>query len=91
MQFEWDENKRLINIRRHTIDFNDAVVIFDGDIVTVEDNRFDYGEPRFISLGVLRGEVIAVVYTERRDAIRIISARRATRYEEIEYYKRIFD
>lgn len=91
MQFEWDENKRLINIRRHTIDFDDAVVIFDGDIVTVEDDRFDYGEPRFISLGVLRGEVIAVVYTERRDAIRIISARRATRYEEIEYYKRIFD
>lgn len=91
MRFEWDENKRLVNIRRHVLDFQDVVTIFDGDIVTVEDDRFTYDEQRFISFGVLRGEVIAIVHIERGDVTRIISARKATRYEEIEYYRQIID
>ena len=54
-EFDWDDNKRLANVQNHMIDFADAVVVFDGDTVTVEDDRFDYGEQRFITLGLLSG------------------------------------
>ncbi len=89
MQFEWDEDKRLANVHKHAIDFQDAIAIFDGDIVIVEDDRFDYGEQRFITLGLLKGRVIAVVHTERGDVTRIISARKATQYEQITYFEQI--
>lgn len=88
-EFDWDEGKRQSNIHKHAIDFIDAVAIFDGDIVTIEDNRVDYGEQRFIILGLLKGGVIVVVYTERSKNIRIISARKATRYEQIIYFEKI--
>ncbi len=65
------------------------MTIFDGDIVIIEDNRFDYGEQRYITLGLLEGRVIAVVYTERGKTTRIISARKATKYEKITYFKQI--
>ena len=85
--FEWDEQKRLTNVHRHGIDFEDAIMIFAGDIVTVEDDRFDYGEVRFMTLGVLKGRVITVVHTERQDRTRIISARKATKYEQTIYFQ----
>ena len=90
MRFEWDENKRLASARKHGIDFQDATAIFGGVMVAIEDDRF-YMEQRFLTYGVLKGEVIAVVHTERGDVTRIISARKATRYEEIEYYSQIVD
>jgi uncharacterized DUF497 family protein len=89
MQFDWDENKRHANIRNHAIDFQDAVTIFDGNIITIEDERFDYDEQRFISLGLMKGNVIVVVYIERGEITRIISARKATKYEQINYFKQI--
>jgi uncharacterized DUF497 family protein len=88
-EFDWDEDKRLINAQNHAIDFEDATAIFDGDTVTVEDDRFDYGEQRFITLGLLEGRVIAVVHTERGAITRIISARKATKYEQITYFEQI--
>ncbi len=88
-EFDWDENKRLLNARNHAIDFNDITAVFDGDIVTVEDNRFDYGEQRFITLGLLKGRVVAVVHTERGAITRIISARKATKYEQITYFEQV--
>ena len=90
MTFDWDEDKRLITIRKHGIDFVDAVTIFEGDTVTVEDDRFDYGETRWVTLGLYEGRVIVVVHTEHENGItRIISARKATRYEENNYFKQI--
>ncbi|WP_353852176.1 MULTISPECIES: BrnT family toxin, partial [unclassified Microcystis] len=47
----------------------------------VEDDRYGYGEQRFVTFGLLQGRVIAVVHTEREDCTRIISARKATKYE----------
>jgi uncharacterized DUF497 family protein len=91
MNFEWDEVKRRSNARKHGIDFRDAVEIFEGVTVMVEDNRFDDGERRFISIGLARERVIIVVHTEIAGIIRLISARKATRYEERKYFERIAD
>lgn len=91
MEFEWDENKRQTNITKHDIDFIDAQKIFDYDTVTIEDNRFNYGEQRFIAIGLLNGKIIVIVYTERSNKIRIISARKATKNEQQIYFNEIYD
>jgi hypothetical protein len=49
MEFEWDEAKRLANLRKHGIDFIDVLAVFDGDTVIVEDERYSYGEQRFVT------------------------------------------
>ena len=91
MEFEWDEAKRFANLRKHGIDFVDISAVFDGDIVTVEDDRYAYGEQRFIAFGILQGRVIAIVYTERVNCMRIISARKATKYEQQTYFRQLSD
>ena len=91
MQYRWDEHKRLSNARKHGIDFRDAVAVFEGDTVLMEDERFNYGERRFVSLGLLRGRVIVVVHTEQAGVTRIISARKATKYEQTIYLQGIAD
>ncbi len=53
MKFEWDKNKRLANIHKHGVDFIDAEEIFSGYTVTVEDDRFEYDEQRYVTLGLL--------------------------------------
>lgn len=89
MSFEWDETKRLSNIQSHKIDFVGLEKLFDGLTVTILDNRFDYGEERFVTFGLLNGVVLAIVHTETENVIRIISARNATKNEEIGYYENI--
>ena len=89
MEFEWDEAKRLANIHKHGIDFIDVSAIFDTDTVTVEDDRYDYGEQRFVTFGLLQRRVIAVVHTESGDCTRIISARKATKYEQRTYFQQL--
>ncbi|PSF39532.1 hypothetical protein C7H19_01710 [Aphanothece hegewaldii CCALA 016] len=89
MDFEWDENKRFSNIRKHSIDFINVVAIFENDTIIIEDERSNYGEQRFILIGLLEGRVIVVVYTERKDKIRIISARKATKNEERSYFEQL--
>jgi uncharacterized DUF497 family protein len=89
MHFDWDEAKRFANLRKHGLDFLDAVTIFEGITVTVLDDRYDYGEIRYLSLGLLKGHVILVVHTEQDDVIRIISVRKATKYEEARYFEEI--
>jgi uncharacterized DUF497 family protein len=89
MRLEWDENKRLANIRKHGFDFADVSSVFDGDTVTVEDDRYNYGEQRFVTFGLFQGRVIAVVHTENDDLVRIISARKATKYEQQVYFEQV--
>ena len=91
MRFEWDEAKRQLNLRRHRIDFVDAVEVFQVETVTVIDDRYEYGEMRFLTLGLVNGIVVAVSHTENGDVIRIISARKAQKDEEIRYFKEIRD
>jgi uncharacterized protein len=80
--FEWDSSKREVNLRKHGIDFEDAVEIFDGPILA---NRSDREEVRWIAVGSLENRLIAVVFTRRAEIIRIISARRARKNEERAY------
>jgi hypothetical protein len=88
MQFEWDEAKNLENIRKPEIDFADVFPMFDSPMLIEPDDRFDYGEDRWFGIGFLGNGVAVVVWTERQgDVIRIISARRANRYERQRFKK----
>jgi uncharacterized DUF497 family protein len=91
MRFEWDEGKRVENLRKHGIDFVGVEAVFDGLTVTLEDDRWDYGEQRLVTFGVLASRVVAVVHTESADVIRIISMRKATRGEEQGYFSTLAD
>lgn len=87
MRFEWDEAKRRSNLRQHGIDFADVEVVFTGEILTLLDDRFAYGETRFLTVGLLRGKAVAISHTETDEVVRIISARKARRDEEITYFE----
>jgi uncharacterized protein (DUF4415 family) len=64
VRYEWDEAKRQSNIRKHGIDFIGIHTVFAGRTVTVLDDRFDYGENRFVTLGLLSGRVVVVSHME---------------------------
>jgi len=83
MQYEWDEGKRQLNIRKHGLDFRDAHEIFDGPMLIGLDIRSDYGEDRWIGMGFLREIVVVIIYTEsnKSDVRRVISLRKALNYE----------
>lgn len=86
MKFEWDEAKNASNIEKHGVRFEDAQAIFDGPVLTFEDTRHDYGEPRLNSIGSAGGVVIlTVTHTDRQGVTRIISARPASRTERKRY------
>ena len=87
MKFTWDEAKRRSNLVKHGLDFADVPAVFGGITFTFEDDRFDYGEQRFITLGILKGAIVVVAYTERSGDIRIISMRKATKYEQELYFQ----
>lgn len=90
MQFEWDDAKNRANIRKHGIDFQDAVDIFNHPLLSRMDNRTDYGEERWVAIGCIRYLTGVVVYTERvGNCIRIISARKATKQEARRYEEAI--
>jgi uncharacterized DUF497 family protein len=85
--FEWDETKAAENYLRHGVEFEIARQVF-GDPFAIEqlDDREDYGEDRLILIGMGSGIVLTIVYTERDARIRLISARRATKHEQDEYF-----
>jgi uncharacterized DUF497 family protein len=87
MKVIWDETKRRSNLRKHSMDFADAEAVFAGATFTFEDDRFDYGEQRFITLGMLKGVVVVIAHTEQDDEIRIISMRKGTKNEQRIYFQ----
>ena len=89
MKVVWDEAKRRVNLRKHGFDFADADVVFSGITYTIENRRYDYGERRFITLGMLQDTVVVMAHTETRATIRMISMRKATRNEQILYFQSI--
>lgn len=89
MQFEWDAEKERRNIIKHGIEFKTAVLVFeDHDRLEKYDETHSLEEDRYLTIGEVNGTfmVVTVVYTERSETIRIISARRATKAEREEYY-----
>ena len=90
--FEWDEEKNLVNIAKHGFDFADAEELFRGPLLVNPDLREEYGEERWIGIGVIRGRAAVVVFTGRGvRKIRIISLRKATHRERTHYEKAIED
>jgi uncharacterized protein len=90
VRFEWDEPKSGANLRERGFDFEFASLVFDGATLEAEDRRRDYGERRWIAIGLADGIHLTVVYTDRRvaggEAVRrIISARRSKRSERKSY------
>lgn len=63
--------------------------MFAGPTVTYEDDRFAYGEQRFVTLGLLGGTAVSIVHSETQEQIRIISFRKATRHEEAFLFKHL--
>ena len=82
MRFEWDETKRKANIVKHGFDFVDAEEVFSQPIYTVKDARFDYGEVRFLTLGMLLGRIVAISHTESDEVTRVVSFRKADKNEQ---------
>jgi uncharacterized DUF497 family protein len=85
--FEWDDRKAADNYAKHGIGFEFSKQVF-SDPFAIErlDDREDYGEDRFILIGSVEQLVLCVTYAERRGRIRLISARRATKREQNEYF-----
>jgi len=88
VKFIWDESKNHANIKKHGVDFNDAVrAWYDPDRVDFFDEEHSLDEVRWIFLGSVAGVVLFVVETEpSEDTVRIISARRALKHEQEVYY-----
>ena len=91
MEFTWSKAKRAANLKAHGLDFVDAPLVFDGLTFTFEDDRFSYGEQRFVTLGLLAGTPVSIVHTETEHEIRIISFRKATQREAQIYFNEIQD
>ena len=91
MEFTWSTAKRAANLKAHGLDFVDAPGVFDGLTFTFEDDRFVYGEQRFVTLGLLAGTPVSIVHTETPHEIRIISFRKATQREAQIYFDQIKD
>lgn len=82
-EFEWDDNKSKVNLDKHGFDFDDANQTLYGPVLLRRSDRNN--EARWVAIGNLENRLIAVVFTQRANVIRIISARRARKNEEREY------
>jgi uncharacterized DUF497 family protein len=89
LEFEWDDARADANLQSHGVSFDLAMTVF-SDPFAVErlDDREDYGEKRFVIIGMAEGNVVLfIAYAEREHRIRIISARRATQDEQDDYFR----
>jgi uncharacterized DUF497 family protein len=85
MRYQWGRNKALTNLNKHGIDFADAVAVFSDELaITIFDERFN--EERFITIGIdFFSRILVVVYTMRDNEVRLISARKASKNERLQY------
>ena len=87
MKFEWDEEKRKTNLEKHSVDFAVAHELWGLPMIVIEDDRQDYGEKRWVGVGLLKERVMVVVFAlPRSHLIRIISFRKANQ-REVRYYE----
>ena len=89
MEYEWDEAKNRKNLAKHGLSFEDAERVFSGPCVTFEDHRFDYGEKRFVTLGLLAGRLVVIAHSPRNEGMRLISMRKGNQREQKTYQERL--
>ncbi|MEC4678727.1 MAG: BrnT family toxin [Nitrospirota bacterium] len=87
--FEWDEKKNRENLANHGVDFDDAEHVFESPTFTFKDTRFEYGETRYITFGLLEGRMVVVAHTPRGNKTRIISMRKGNDREQKTYKKQL--
>jgi uncharacterized DUF497 family protein len=89
IEFEWDPEKAIVNIRKHGVTFREAAMVFNDTLaITYYDDAHSDYEPRFVTLGISdKGRVLVVCHTLIGEAIRLITARKATRHETNFYEK----
>ena len=88
MLFEWDDKKAAINLQKHGVSFETAILVFqDEDRIELYDSAHSADEDRYNTIGLVE-DVLFVVFTERKNRVRIISARPANRKERSLYYDR---
>ena len=86
-EFEWDENKNARNIAKHGVSFEEAAMVF-SDLMRNEEFDFFHSiiEKRWLTVGLAGCEILTVIFTERKGLVRIISARKANRKEQEDYF-----
>ena len=89
MEIEFDPAKRLLTLKQRGLDMNDAPLVFAGLKVTFTDDRMDYGELRWITVGFWQGRMVIIIWTERGGKRRIISMRKANDKEQENYLGRM--
>lgn len=89
MEIEYDDEKRTATLEQRGLDFADAPKIFEGPHLTLEDDRMNYGESRFQTVGHLDGRMVMVVWTDRGSARRIFSMRKCNDREQDRYRGRL--
>lgn len=84
MEFEWNPDKAAVNLKKHGISFEEAATVFNDPLsVTFPDPDHSFGESRYVIIGLSRfGQLLVVAHTDRREKVRIISTRKATRQEK---------
>jgi uncharacterized DUF497 family protein len=85
MKITFDPNKRNETLRVRGLDFADADKVFEGDTLTSEDTRHDYGETRFVTIGFLEGRMVMVGWTPRGEARHVFSMRKCNEREQKKY------
>lgn len=86
MSYIWDPVKAANNLKKHGIGFADAVGVLEDELALVREDVVDYEEERFITVGMdYLGRLVTVVFTYRGEDIRLISARKATSQERLDY------
>lgn len=89
MELSFDPAKRLKTLQERGLDFADAAQVFDGPSYTVEDDRYDYVEPRFQTYGLMNDRLITVVWTPVDGEIRVISMRKCNDREQKAFARRL--
>jgi uncharacterized DUF497 family protein len=89
MRFTWHEPKRQATLKKRGLDFAQAEQVFAGPTFTFEDDREDYGEQRWVTLGLLHDTVVVIAHTETEDEIRVISMREADKNERLLFFSNL--
>jgi uncharacterized DUF497 family protein len=87
LSFEWDDEKAAANLIKHHVPFALDSRVYDPARIDRYDGREDYGEDRFLTIGLVGTVIVVVTYTMRGETVRLISARKAERHEQPDYWK----